>query len=108
MEITPESDMGGWAGRLTRELIRAQLEETEEGKAELLSSVVHEGLEELFVDVPGSPEARLAVERTAHLLSTFSFVLGSLIQLSATGMRVEPRQILQGLESIMEEQGHPL
>lgn len=106
MEITAESDMGTWASRLTRELIRAQLEETEAGKAELLGSVVHKGLEELFLDVPESREARVAVERTAHLLSSFSFVMGSLLNLSATETGAEPQQIVQNLALVMESQGH--
>ena len=106
MEITAESEMGTWASRLTRELIRAQLEETEAARAELLSSVVHKGLEELFLDVPESQEARVAVERTAHLLSSFSFVMGSLLQLAATETGSEPQQIVQSLALVMESQGH--
>ena len=106
MEITAESDMGSWASRLTRELIRAQLEETDEAKAELLSSIVHRGLEELFLDVPESPEARVAVERTAHVLSTFSLVAGSLIQLCATQLQMEPQQLVQGLAAVLQNKGH--
>jgi hypothetical protein len=106
MEVAADSDMGAWASRLTRELIRVQLEKTEEEKTELLSSVVHKGLEELFIDVPESPEARVAMERTAHLLSTFSLVAGSLIHLYAAEMHLEPQQLVQGLATVMQSQGH--
>jgi hypothetical protein len=105
MEIAAESAMGAWASRLTRELVRAQLEETDEAKAELLSTVVHKALEDLFLDVPESAQARVAVERTAHLLSTFSLAMGSLVQLSATEMGVTPQQIEQSLARVLEGLG---
>ena len=106
MDIARESGMGAWASGLTRQLIRAQLDATEAATDEL-SAVVHGGLQDLFADVPESPEARDALERTAHLLGTFSLVSGTLIRMTAGALGIEPSAVLGRLSSVMEAQGHP-